>query len=71
MAASTIGQNLRRLRIEGGFTQAEAAERSGVAASTWCEWESGAKVPASRRLDDLADRWGVKVSVLVSEARAA
>jgi DNA-binding XRE family transcriptional regulator len=38
-------RKLRRLRADLGLTQAEAAERAGVALRTWISWENGQRTP--------------------------
>jgi len=63
VAVSTIGENLRRLRIEQRLTQIDLARRAGVAQGDVSKWEKGVTpsgksllrlaVGLSRPLDDL------------------
>jgi DNA-binding XRE family transcriptional regulator len=47
----TMGQRLRRLRQEAGFTQAQLAAAAGVPIGTLRNWEQGLRTP---RLDTAA-----------------
>lgn len=44
---------LKRWREAVELSQAQAAERAGVTAPTWCDWEQGKKSPTVDRAEDL------------------
>ena len=46
----TIGEHIKKRRLEMGLTQAQAAARLGVSASTLLHWETGKKLPLARTL---------------------
>ncbi|HEU4619516.1 MAG TPA: helix-turn-helix transcriptional regulator [Gammaproteobacteria bacterium] len=48
----TVSEVLKAWRETEKITQAEAARRAGVSQPTWCDWESGKKLP---RLDKIVD----------------
>jgi len=52
--AIAIGGYIRERRVEGGFTQAELAERLGVSAQSVSNWERGETMPDIGMLPDLA-----------------
>jgi transcriptional regulator with XRE-family HTH domain len=39
------GELLRVWRKDHGLTQEQAASMVGITAPTWCDWESGQKIP--------------------------
>lgn len=67
---TTIGENIRRLRIEAGLTQTELAERLniGPSKSRISEWESGKYEPRLETLPCIADALGVSMARLLGEA---
>ncbi len=46
----TLGEHIKKRRLETGLTQAQAAARLGVSADTLLNWETGKKLPLPRRL---------------------
>lgn len=44
---------LKTWREEQALSQADAAEKAGVTAPTWCDWEQGKKSPTVDRAEDL------------------
>ena len=40
-----LGENIRKLRKEAGFTQEQIAEALGVSVSAVHKWESGKAIP--------------------------
>lgn len=48
----TVSEVLKAWREKAQLTQAESARRAGVSQPTWCDWESGKKLP---RLDKVVD----------------
>jgi len=60
-----VGPNLRRLRLAAGLTQAEVAERAGVADATLSRIERGRLVPSVALAGKLADALGTTVDALL------
>jgi transcriptional regulator with XRE-family HTH domain len=46
-------EELKKWREDRELSQAEAAEKAGVTAPTWCDWEQGKKSPTVDRAEDL------------------
>jgi transcriptional regulator with XRE-family HTH domain len=46
-------EELKAWRTDSGLSQEQAAERVGVRAATWCDWENGKKDPRTDRAQDL------------------
>jgi transcriptional regulator with XRE-family HTH domain len=44
---------LKHWRTSQGITQADAAERAGVTAPTWFDWENGNKIPVVDKIEEL------------------
>ncbi|TWI57451.1 XRE family transcriptional regulator [Pseudomonas duriflava] len=65
-----VAENLRRLRIQAGFSQQALAERSGVSRRMLVSIESGDSNVSLNTLDRLAEALGVKFKELVLEASA-
>jgi transcriptional regulator with XRE-family HTH domain len=67
-AVATTGEKLKRERRGEGLTQAELAERSGVAQSTIAQIEGGARLnPHPRTLKKLAEALGVETRELLDD----
>ena len=62
-----ISNLVREARRRAGFTQAELAQRAGVAKSTVGRIESGARVPSTEMVERLVRAAGFDVSVSLSE----
>lgn len=57
-------ESLKAWRVEDAkLTQAEAARLARVTPATWCDWESGKKVPTVDRAEDIEKLTGRKVRV--------
>lgn len=56
---------LKEARQNAGLTQAQLAERIGVAKSTYCNWEQGAREPNVLKLKAIAKALGVTTDYLV------
>jgi transcriptional regulator with XRE-family HTH domain len=54
----TIGEHIKKRRLETGLTQAQAAARLGVSASALLHWETGKKLPLPRMLGQLTSFLG-------------
>jgi transcriptional regulator with XRE-family HTH domain len=67
-AVATTGEKLKRERRGEGLTQAELAERSGVAQSTIAQIEGGSRpTPHPRTLKKLAEALGVETRALLED----
>ena len=62
-----FAHNLGWWRARRNLTAKEAAQRLGVAASTWSQWESGKRVPSVAYLVLLATVLEVPACMLLSE----
>ncbi len=66
-----FAENLRRLRLERFFSQAELARRAGLHALTITHLETGATAPASRTVRALAQVLGVEPGELATPGEVA
>lgn len=64
-----IGEKLKKLRKERGWTQKELEERTGVAQRNISSYESGKLQPSSRTLRKFAEAFEVAVEELAGESR--
>ena len=63
-----VGRNVARLRVQRGLTQAELAERAGVAQATISHLEIGARTDAKGRvIVALAGALGVTTDALLRD----
>lgn len=60
----TVGELLKKTRLDAGMTQKELAEKCGMADSAIRKYESGKVVPKIGTLQKLADALGVSLSEL-------
>lgn len=60
----TIGQTIRKLRKERGFTQEELANALGVTAQAVSKWENGIGVPDVSQFVPIANLFDVSIDVL-------
>lgn len=61
----TIGENIRRLRIERRMTQEQLAEILNVTNAAVSKWERGDSLPDITMLFPIADYFGVSVDALM------
>jgi transcriptional regulator with XRE-family HTH domain len=66
-----FGRRLRALRESCRFSQWEAAQRAGVTANTWLNWEKGYTRPDGYRIPKLAELLSVTEEFLMTGAEAA
>ena len=52
---ATMGERIKQLRKENGWTQTELAEKMGVTKGTVSTWETDSRRPAFETLDQLCD----------------
>lgn len=58
-------ENIRNLRIDGGYTQRQIAEVLGVSQNTYSQYEIGVLNYSVESLEKLADFYGVSVDYLL------
>lgn len=66
-ATQIVGNNIRRLRQERGWSQTELGNRIGVGLKTIARYEKAASAPSFHSLDSLAEAFGVSISTLFEE----
>ena len=64
----SLGETLRRLRMEQGFSQQQLADRMHLDRSSIAHWESGRRVPDVVMLSRLSECLGVELSYLMHAA---
>ena len=60
-----LGDNIRRLRKNRGYSQETLAERMHVVRQTISKWEKGLSVPDADMLEQMADLFEISVSELL------
>ncbi len=65
-----LGENIRTLRRQKGYSQEALAEKLHVVRQTVSKWEKGLSVPDAALLQTLAELFEVPVSSLLGEALA-
>ena len=61
-----LGESIRRLRKEAGFTQEQLAEAMGVSVSAVHKWESDKATPELEMLVDLAEFFETSVDAMLN-----
>jgi len=61
-----LGESIRKLRKEAGFTQEQLAEALGVSASAVHKWESGKTAPELEMLVDIAEFFETSVDAMLN-----
>ena len=61
-----LGESIRRLRKEAGFTQEQLAEALGVSVSAVHKWESGKATPELETLVDIAEFFETSVDAILN-----
>lgn len=61
----TIGDRIRKLRIESGMSQREFAKAVYVARNTVYRWERSKSVPYAHDVQHIAERFGVSCDYLI------
>ena len=67
MANKSIGEIISSLRKEKGMTQNELAQKMNVTDKAVSKWETGAAVPTTETLVQLADFFGVSLDFLLRD----
>lgn len=60
-----IGKNLKKLRLNCGFTEKDIAKKLGVAVSTISAYENNSRKPSCENLIKLAKLYGVSIDYLL------
>ncbi len=63
----TIGQNIKRLRLQYGLSQTELGKIVGVSDKAVSTWENDVSEPKIKTIQILADHFGIKKSDIVEE----
>lgn len=62
---ASIGENIKRLRIENGWSQSELATKIGKSRAAISQYESGETTPRMGVIENLASVFGVKKREIV------
>ncbi len=62
-----LAARLLELRENAGLTQAQAAEKIGIATGLLYAWENGRKQPPLRRLPIVAEVYGVSIGDILKK----
>lgn len=68
-ARQVFAENLKRIAVQKGKSQADIGAMLNCSASTVSDWFSGKKYPRVNRMQQLADYLGVLMSDLTMEAK--
>lgn len=60
-----LGERIRELRKENGYTQADLGKRLGVIKQTISSWENNVSSPSNETLSDIATFFGVSIDYLL------
>jgi len=60
-----LNENIKKLRLAGGLSQEELAQKLNVVRQTVSKWENGRSVPDAEQLIRIAERFGVSVGELL------
>ena len=64
----TIGENIKRLRLEKGITQEQLAEILNVSNAAVSKWERGGSFPDITLLFPLSDYFGISLDELMGHS---
>ena len=62
---SAIGENIRRLREQNGYSQAKLAEKVGVTRAAISQYENGTTIPRMGVIERMARLFGIPKSELI------
>lgn len=60
----SIGENVKKIRVDAGLTQKELGERLGITSQSIAQWETGRREPKYQSMVKIADALNVPVSSL-------
>ncbi len=69
MITSSIGENIKRIRLELDMTQRQVAEKAGISVPTYSKIESGKVSPNMATLYKISEAFGVEIQDLLIQAR--
>ena len=64
----SIGKNIRKLRVEHGFTQSELAERLNMTSQAVSKWENETSLPDISQIVPIASVFGVSTDMLLDRS---
>jgi transcriptional regulator with XRE-family HTH domain len=64
----SFGEKLKKLRLKAGLSQKQVAERAGISASTYRDWEYGKKIKGEPYAD-LASALRVSITELFTDKK--
>lgn len=67
----SIAENIKRIRLEHGLSQAELGKIAGVSDKAVSTWELGIKVPRMGAVEKMATYFGIAKSVIVDDEQPA
>lgn len=63
----SVGDNIRKLREEKGFSQTDVAKRSGITQAMLCQIERGTKNPSLQVANEIALALGCNLEELLKK----
>ncbi len=63
----SIAENIRRLRLQHGLSQAELGAIAGVTDKAVSTWETGAKEPRMAAIQKIADHFHISKSQIIED----
>lgn len=67
----SIAENIKKIRLEHGLSQAELGKIAGVSDKAVSTWELGTKIPRMGAVEKMANYFGIPKSAIVDDAPAA
>ena len=63
----SIAENIKKIRLEHGLSQAELGKIAGVSDKAVSTWELGIKVPRMGAVEKMANYFGIAKSAIVDD----
>lgn len=70
LIVESFGQRLKKMRLKAGLSQKEVAQRAGISASTYRDWEYGKQIKGEPYVD-LAQALDVSITELFTDKKLA
>lgn len=67
----SIAENIKRIRLEHGLSQAEFGKIAGVSDKAVSTWELGTKTPRMGAVEKIANYFGITKSAIVDDVQPA
>lgn len=67
----SIAENIKKIRLEHGLSQAELGKIAGVSDKAVSTWELGTKIPRMGAVEKMANYFGITKSAIVDDTPAA